>query len=182
MIITVFEAWVAKARAVPIEEEIERRGISLRGKIDRCGPCPRCGGEDRFSNNVCEQCWNCRQCKTKQDKGDVIGFVQWYDCVDFVTAATTLAGEPPPKAKPNGHDQAEPKGIVVATFSYEDAAGNQEFVVERVEFQKPTARSLPPTMASGKKGSGGSAPTSARPVIGFGTSMVCQPCLTGCRS
>jgi ribosomal protein L37AE/L43A len=77
MTITDFEAWVAKARAVLIEEEVERRGISLRGKIDRCGPCPRCGGEDRFSINVREQLWNCRKCKTKQDKVDVIGFVQF---------------------------------------------------------------------------------------------------------
>jgi hypothetical protein len=182
MTITVFEAWVAKARAVLIEEEVERRGISLRGKIDRCGPCPRCGGEDRFSINVREQLWNCRKCKTKQDKGDVIGFVQWYDGVDFVTAATTLAGEPPPKAKPNGHDHAEPRQIVVATFSYEDAAGDQKFVVERVESRNADGTFVSTEDGKRKKRSGRSAPTPASPVIGFGTSMVCRPCLTGCRN
>jgi hypothetical protein len=132
---TAFEAWVAKARAVPIEEEMERRGITLRGNIDRCGPCPRCGGEDRFSINIREQCWNCRRCKTKQDKGDVVGFVEWFDGVDFITAATTLAGEPPPNTKPNGHDGTKSRKVVVATFAYEDAAGQLAFVVERVEYQ-----------------------------------------------
>jgi hypothetical protein len=49
---TAFDDWVTRARAVPIERELERRGIHLSGKIDRCSPCPRCGGDDRFSINV----------------------------------------------------------------------------------------------------------------------------------
>ena len=49
------DAWVEQARAVSIECEIERRGIKLRGEIDRCGPCPKCGGTDRFSINTKKQ-------------------------------------------------------------------------------------------------------------------------------
>ena len=35
-----FDNWSAKARAVRIEDEIARRGIKLRGKVERVGPCP----------------------------------------------------------------------------------------------------------------------------------------------
>lgn len=76
------EAWIARARAVPIQREIERRDIKLRGTVDRCGPCPKCGGEDRFSINIRKQCWNCRGF----GGGDVIALVQHLDGVDFVAA------------------------------------------------------------------------------------------------
>jgi hypothetical protein len=57
-----FNSWVDKARAAPIEGEIERRGIKMRCGIERCGPCPKCGGDDRFSINVAKQLFNCRGC------------------------------------------------------------------------------------------------------------------------
>ena len=36
---------IARAKAVPIECVINARGIKLRGKIERVGPCPKCGGD-----------------------------------------------------------------------------------------------------------------------------------------
>ena len=90
-----FNSWADKARAVPIEREIERRGIKLRGGVDRCGPCPKCGGDDRFSINTAKQIFNCRGCGVG---GDVIAFVEHIDGVDFEHACQTLTGEP----KPNG--------------------------------------------------------------------------------
>ena len=112
-----FENWSAKARAVKIEDEIARRGIKLRGTIERCGPCPKCGGEDRFSINTKKGVWNCRQCGVG---GDVIELVEHLDGVDFIGACKTLAGEPPPK--PNGKDRTgtKPKKIVVAEYPYRD--------------------------------------------------------------
>ena len=92
-----FNSWVDKARAAPIEREIERRGIKLRGGIDRCGPCPKCGGNDRFAINVKKCAWNCRGCGVG---GNVIKLVEYLDDVDFIGACTTLTGELPPK--PNG--------------------------------------------------------------------------------
>ena len=41
---------IERARAVRIEDEIERRGIKLVGRVDRCGPCPLCGGKDCFQH------------------------------------------------------------------------------------------------------------------------------------
>jgi hypothetical protein len=53
-------ALIERARFVPIEGEIARRGIRLRGTIERVGPCPVCGGRDRFSINTKKRVWNCR--------------------------------------------------------------------------------------------------------------------------
>jgi hypothetical protein len=130
-----FDSWTGKARAVKVEDEIARRGIKLRGTIDRCGPCPICGGDDRFSINVSKQVFNCRGC----DKGgDVIALIEHLDGCDFVAACTKLTGEPPPK--PNGRDRgAAPtragKKITVATFEYHDECGAVVYVIERVEYQ-----------------------------------------------
>jgi hypothetical protein len=51
----------------------------MRGKIERAGPCPVCGGRDRFSVNVRKQVFNCRGC---QIGGDVIKLTQLLACFD----------------------------------------------------------------------------------------------------
>jgi CHC2 zinc finger len=129
--------WVQRARAVPIEREIERRGFKLRrAGAEHIGPCPKCGGDDRFAINTKKQIFNCRGCGAA---GDVIELVEHLDGVDFNTACTTLAG-PPPKAngKANGKDATDrAKKVVVATFKYHDQNGDLLFVKERIEFQYP---------------------------------------------
>jgi hypothetical protein len=82
---------VALARAVRIEDEIARRGIPLRGKSERVGPCPVCGGTDRFSINARKQVFNCRGF----GGGDVIAMLQHLDGCNFVEAVRTLAGIEP---------------------------------------------------------------------------------------
>ena len=98
------DIWTANARAVPIEDEIARRGIRLNGKVDRCGPCPKCGGHDRFSINIAKQVFHCRGCEAG---GGVIDLVMFLDGSDFNTARATLASEPP-KEKSNGKDTVPP--------------------------------------------------------------------------
>jgi hypothetical protein len=81
------------ARAVPIEEEIARRGIVLKGKgADRAGPCPVCGGTDRFAINVRKGLFLCRGCGVG---GDVITLVRHLDDCSFAEAIELLAGEAP---------------------------------------------------------------------------------------
>jgi hypothetical protein len=90
-----FSAWIDRARAVPIEREIDRRGVKLkRVGAEHVGPCPKCDGEDRFAINPAKGVWNCRGCDTG---GDVIKLVEHLDGVDFMHACEALAGEPPPK-------------------------------------------------------------------------------------
>src|ERR1700733_11336748 len=91
------DEWARRAREVRIEDELARRGIRLRGKNERCGPCPKCGGDDRFSINIAKQVFNCRGCEIG---GDVIDLVEHLDGVDFTTACVTLTGnDPTPKIK-----------------------------------------------------------------------------------
>jgi phage/plasmid primase-like uncharacterized protein len=83
-------------RAIPIEAEIVRRGIRLAGRgAERCGPCPVCGGHDRFSINLKKEVWNCRGCGRG---GDTIDLIRHLDGVDFATACKTL-GQDAVKAK-----------------------------------------------------------------------------------
>jgi Toprim domain-containing protein/CHC2-type zinc finger protein len=81
---------IERARAMRIEAETERRGIKLRGGHDRCGPCPSCGGVDRFAINIQKQVFLCRRCDAG---GDVIDLVQLLDGCDFRKAVERLTGE-----------------------------------------------------------------------------------------
>jgi DNA primase len=124
---------IERARSVPIEQVIDQRGIKLNGKIEKSGPCPKCGGEGRFSINTKKQVWNCRQCGVG---GDVIKLVEHLDDCSFIDACTTLTGE---VSKANGKDRtgAKPKKVVIAEYPYRDENGAIAFVVERIEYQNP---------------------------------------------
>ena len=128
-------ASIDRARAVRIEDECTRRGIKLKGQIERTGPCPVCGGHDRFAINTKKQVWNCRGCSKG---GDVISLVQHIDACDFDQAVTTLAGEPPKKSNGRGNG----KSRYVGTWIYHDADGNPYLKVER--FDKPDGTKVYP--------------------------------------
>ena len=81
------------ARHFLIERVIAERGIKLRGKIERVGPCPVCAaGRDRFAVNVRKQLWNCRICG--EGGSDAISLVQFLDGCDFASAVAILGGMP----------------------------------------------------------------------------------------
>ena len=80
---------LARAKTVLLEDELARRGVKLRGTIERVGPCPVCGGTDRFAINTRKQIWNCRWCSKG---GDVIALVQHVDGAAFADAIETLTG------------------------------------------------------------------------------------------
>jgi hypothetical protein len=130
-----FQGWVEQARSVRIEREIGRRGIKLKGRIERVGPCPKCGGDDRFSINTNKQLFNCRSCGVG---GDVIDLVQFLDNTDFTAACTTLAGERP-NCKDNNKVRMNTisKEVVAANFPYHDERGEVVLVVDRIEYRLP---------------------------------------------
>src|SRR5262249_55239629 len=94
------------AKAVPIERELERRGIRLK-RVGRelIGPCPVCGGTDRFGANIRKQKWNCRGCG---GKGDVIDLVKHIDGCTLGEAARTLTGMSSRPASPTRPTSAPP--------------------------------------------------------------------------
>jgi hypothetical protein len=58
--------------------------------IEYVGPCPVCGGRDRFGVNGHKQVWNCRGC---DQGGDVIALVQHVEGLSFQAAVERLTGE-----------------------------------------------------------------------------------------
>ena len=84
---------IERASAVRIEDEIERRRIKLVGRVDRCGPCPLCGGKDCFSINTRKQVFLCRGCVAR---GNVIALVRFLDGCGLLEALEYLTGERAP--------------------------------------------------------------------------------------
>jgi putative DNA primase/helicase len=99
---------VGHARDTPIEQvlgshisRLKRQGREL------VGPCPMCGGTDRFAFHLVEQVWNCRRCGTG---GRVVDLAMAMRGCDFRAAVQWLAGEtaaaplrraPPPPPAPD---------------------------------------------------------------------------------
>ena len=130
------EDWVAQARAVPIESILAARGHHLRRVgTELIGPCPICGGTDRFSVNPTKQVWNCRPDKGCGRGGDVIELVKHWDGCEFNAAVTKLAGEQP-NGHPNGNGAAE-AWHAVASYHYLDAEFGEHLRVDRLECLAP---------------------------------------------
>jgi phage/plasmid primase-like uncharacterized protein len=90
---------IEQARAVRLDVLAAERGFSLiriRHGRELVGPCPSCGGTDRFSINTVKQVWNCRGCRVG---GDVIALVQHLDGVEFSEAVARLVGGVMPSAR-----------------------------------------------------------------------------------
>jgi len=69
--------------------KLRRVGRDGRGRTEHAGPCPLCGGRDRFRawGQPQSRYW-CRQCDAR---GDVIQLVQQVDGIDFAGAVRVLA-------------------------------------------------------------------------------------------
>jgi Toprim domain/CHC2 zinc finger len=81
---------VESARNAPIETVVRDCGLSLKRQAQYLvGPCPRCGGHDRFNVHLKKQSWFCRRCDTG---GGVIQLVMHIDGCDFWAAVRTLNG------------------------------------------------------------------------------------------
>jgi hypothetical protein len=105
--------FITHARAVSFIRACEVLGVPLPGatpqkkgqkksasRTEYQGPCPRCGGDDRFSVNRLKGAWNCRGCG--QGGRDALSLVAHYRHLDlhrraeFLEACSILLGEPVP--------------------------------------------------------------------------------------
>jgi phage/plasmid primase-like uncharacterized protein len=90
-----FQAWIDKAKETDIDRIVRTRNIKLVGRPPEvAGPCPQCGGTDRFSVHLGKQVFNCRGCGAK-GRG-AIDLVMFLDGCTFFAAVETTTGEPPP--------------------------------------------------------------------------------------
>lgn len=85
------DALKAEAQQITCIDWAVRQGwaISKRGN-DRCGPCPKCGGKDRFGISLSKNVWLCRGCKP--EGGDVIALVMHMEDLDFRSALERITG------------------------------------------------------------------------------------------
>jgi Toprim-like len=69
---------------------IERDGVALRGGAEKCGACPKCGGDDRFhvrSYNGRDYFF-CRKCH--EQRGDAITYLRWLHGMSYGEALREL--------------------------------------------------------------------------------------------
>ena len=71
--------------AASILEVARLLGVRFKsnGGVERCGPCPVCGGDDRFSVNNTKGVFNCRQCN---GRGDAIGLARFVTGMSYADA------------------------------------------------------------------------------------------------
>src|SRR5215213_5353677 len=58
------------------------------------GPCPFCGGDDRFRVQPEQGLWWCRSCSDSDRWQDAIAYVMRRDGTSFAVASRTLGGNP----------------------------------------------------------------------------------------
>lgn len=90
--------WVARADAVPVLEawaRVKRQTRLKRAGREQVGPCPACGGTDRFAINTAKNRWNCRG----SGGGGSVKLLMHCDDLSFLDAVEALTGEPCPKGR-----------------------------------------------------------------------------------
>ncbi|TRD21895.1 DUF7146 domain-containing protein [Palleronia caenipelagi] len=86
---------LVEAKAIPMANVVDRLGIVglKRQSGELIGPCPLCGGRDRFGINLRTGAFLCRKCDLRG--GDQIALVRGVQGVDFKAALTWLCGNAP---------------------------------------------------------------------------------------
>ncbi|GJD51103.1 hypothetical protein OPKNFCMD_3854 [Methylobacterium crusticola] len=110
------DAWVEEARAADLVAYARARSPKiLRTTTEWIGPCPGCGGTDRFGISLRKSIWSCRQGGGTPIGGDVIALVQHVEGCDFRTACTILTGRRPPGVEPETEaERAERRAVRAA--------------------------------------------------------------------
>jgi hypothetical protein len=82
---------IAEAKRMGMAEVMQRLDLTAlkRAGVEWIGPCPICGGDDRFSINTRKEVFQCRKC---DGKGDAIGLVRFVMGLDFPGALEWLCG------------------------------------------------------------------------------------------
>jgi len=89
-----FDAWVDEARRIPVADALQQFPHTLkRAGRELVGPCPACGGRDRFSVNLLKNVWYCRR---SAKGGDAIALVEYLSGCDFIGAVEMLTGRGAP--------------------------------------------------------------------------------------
>ena len=146
-----FRDWVDEAKAKRIADVLAERGIQLKGKgSNRAGPCPQCGGDDRFGVDIKRDLFNCRGCGAHGQ--GAIKCVQWLDGCNFLKACETLTGRPAPKddePKQKTPSSKKTRGRFVCAYPYADEIEVEQFQVCRYAEPKSFSQRRPDPVHEG---------------------------------
>lgn len=106
-------------------------GLKSKGGGEMAGPCPKCGGEDRFFVRA-DGSFACRQCGGKG--GDAIDFHKWLNNTNTKGLMSQYLGDrPKPEKTPKQPKTPATDENLVKVYTYEDEAGADLFHVLRYE-------------------------------------------------
>ncbi|WP_299558690.1 hypothetical protein [uncultured Sulfitobacter sp.] len=92
---------VMDAKGIPMTEVVHRIGIAglIAQGAEMVGPCPLCGGKDRFAINLRSNLFQCRKCDDVKG-GDQIALVMQVLNLSFPDALKWLCGDAPAHIDP----------------------------------------------------------------------------------
>ena len=117
---------VDKARGASFMQAYQSLGLTLKriATTELAGPCPRCGGTDRFNINTKKLAWFCRGCDAKG--GDALSLIMHARGLEFREAVEDFAGEIAGDARP------APAPIRAPAKARDDEAAAREAFVRRM--------------------------------------------------
>jgi hypothetical protein len=128
--------WIEEAKSIGIVEAFERasgHGMTRLRRVGRemVGPCPTCGGSDRFAINPSKNVFICRGAA----KGGPISLVMHIDGTDYLRSVETITGRPKPGGgRVESEQERQDREKRIATMKAEAAER------DRVRMAKETAR------------------------------------------
>ncbi len=95
------EVDLALARGVRLEDILAMHGIALKRQgSELVGPCPVCGGHDRFAVNIRKAVFNCRGCGARGGAIDLEMHVSGSPFIEAVPALAARSVERPARPQP----------------------------------------------------------------------------------
>lgn len=123
---------------MPIFEVCEMLGVTVgRGAVERVGPCPDCGGTDRFGVNSRKNVFQCRRCGAK---GGPVNLVMLVRHCTFPEALDWLLG---PRAEMSAAEKAARAEKLAAQEAKRDAEAKKYHDAAVAQARKIWARAVP---------------------------------------
>lgn len=128
-----FEEWIEEARALPIARALDlvAPSHSISRKTRFIGPCPGCGGVDRFSLNMKKNIFWCRK---SAEGGDAISLARHIRSCDFLEAVEILTGRPAPGRTVSEEEKRE-RAARVVEIEARRKAESERLAAEENEFR-----------------------------------------------
>jgi hypothetical protein len=128
-----FEEWIEEARGLPIVRALDlvapHHAISRKTRF--VGPCPGCGGTDRFSLNIKKNIFWCRK---SAEGGDAIALARHVHGCAFLDAVELLTGRPAP-GRTVSEEEHQARARRVAELEEKRKAEAQRIATEENEFR-----------------------------------------------